>query len=94
MNYRSAVVFGTAREVADVSKKARIFDAMVQRYFSGRTLGYDYNPPSSADLAVTTVIEVQIDEWSGKARRGGPTGPDDSNMDAPGSAGVIEFRES
>ena len=94
MNYRSAVAFGTASEVANVSKKARVFDAMVQRYFPGRTLDCDYNPPSSADLAVTTVIEVQIDEWSGKARRGGPTGPDDSNMDAPGSAGVIELRES
>ena len=94
MNYRSAVVFGTAREVSDVSKKARIFDAMVQRYFPGRTLGYDYSPPSSADLAVTTVIEIQIDEWSGKARRRGPTGPDDRNVDAPGSAGVIELRES
>ena len=94
MNYRSAVVFGTATEIADALKKERIFDAMVQRYFPGRTLGYDYNPPSAADLAVTTVIEVQIDEWSGKARRGGPTGPDDKNTDALGSAGVIKLRES
>ena len=35
MNYRSAVVFGTAREVADESEKSEIFDDMVQRYFPG-----------------------------------------------------------
>ena len=94
MNYRGAVVFGTAREVADQPTKARILDAMVQSYFPGRTLGHDYYPPSLADLAATTVIEVQIDEWSGKARRGGPSGPDDNSLDAPGSAGVIELREA
>ncbi len=32
MNYRSAVVFGTAREVTDDSDKSEIFDDMVQRY--------------------------------------------------------------
>ena len=94
MNCRSAVVFGTAREVADESMKARIFSAMVQSYFPGRTSGHDYYPPSSADLAATTVIEVQIGEWSGKARHGGPSGPDDNSIDAPGSAGVIELREA
>ena len=45
MNYRSAVVFGTAREVTDESEKSEIFDDMVQRYFPGRTLDHDYNAP-------------------------------------------------
>ena len=45
MNYRSAVVFGTAREVTDESEKSAIFDDMVQRYFPGRTLDHDYNAP-------------------------------------------------
>ena len=31
MNYRSAMVFGEAREVTDESEKARLFDDMVQR---------------------------------------------------------------
>ena len=48
--------------------------------------------PPSADLGVTTLIEVKIEDWSGKARRGGPTGPDD-DPNALGSAGVVEFRE-
>ena len=93
MNYRSAVVFGAAREVTDDSVKSEIFDDMVQRYFPGRTLGHDYNVPPSADLGITTLVEVRIEDWSGKARRGGPTGADDDDPNAPGSAGVIEPRE-
>ena len=93
MNYRSAVVFGTAREVTDDSVKSEIFDDMVQRYFPGRTLDHDYNAPPSADLGITTLVEVRTEDWSGKARRGGPTGPDDDDPNAPGSAGVVEFRE-
>ena len=93
MNYRSAVVFGEASEVTDESEKSQIFDDMVQRYFPGRTLDQDYNAPPSADLGVTTLVEVRIEAWSGKARRGGPTGPDDDDPNALGSAGVIELRE-
>ena len=92
MNYRSAVVFGAAREVTDESEKSEIFDDMVQRYFPGRTLGHDYNVPPSADLSITTLVKVRIEDWSGKARRGGPTGPDDDDPNALGSAGVVEFR--
>ena len=94
MNYRSAVVFGAAREVTDDSVKSEIFDDMVQRYFPGRTLDHDYNAPPSADLGITTLVEVRIEDWSGKARRGGPTGPDDDDPNALGSAGVIELREA
>ena len=65
MNYRSAVVFGAAREVTDDSDKSEIFDDMVQRYFPGRTLGRDYNVPPSADLGITTLVEVRVEDWSG-----------------------------
>ena len=36
---------------------------------------------------------LRIEDWSGKARRGGPTGPDDDDPNALGSAGVVELRE-
>ena len=93
MNYRSVVLFGTAREVTDHDEKFALFDQMVQRYFPDRLLERDYNPPPASDLGVTTLVEVEIEEWSAKARRGGPTGPDDDNPDALGSAGFTEFRE-
>ena len=93
MNYRSVVLFGTAREVTDHDEKFALFDQMVQRYFPDRLLERDYNPPPASDLGVTALVEVEIEEWSAKARRGGPTGPDDDNPDALGSAGFTEFRE-
>ena len=93
MNYRSVVLFGTAREVTDHDEKFALFDRMVQRYFPNRLLERDYNPPPASDLGVTALVEVQIEEWNAKARRGGPTGPDDDNPDALGSAGFTTFRE-
>ena len=93
MNYRSVVLFGTAREVTGHDEKFALFDQMVQRYFPDRLLERDYNPPPATDLGVTALVEVQIEEWSAKARRGGPTGPDDDNPAAPGSAGFSDLRE-
>ena len=93
MNYRSAVVFGQAREITDEAEKFQLFDEMVQRYFPGRTVGRDYNVPSSADLGVTALVEVTVEDWNAKARRGGPTGPDDDSADAAGSAGVLPLSE-
>ena len=93
MNYRSVVLFGLAREVTDNDEKSALFDRMVQRYFPDRLLERDYNPPPATDLGVTALVEVQVEDWNAKARRGGPTGPDDDNPDALGSAGFTEFRE-
>ena len=93
MNYRSVVLFGTGREVTDEAEKFDLFDAMVQRYFPGRMVGTDYNTPPPADLGVTTLVEVTIEEWNGKRRIGPPTGPDDDDTTALGSAGVVELRE-
>ena len=93
MNYRSVVAFGQARQVEDGPEKFRLFDQMVQRYFNGRTLDRDYRSPSEQDLAATALLEVTIGRWNAKARRGGPTGPEDDGPDAPGSAGVIDLRE-
>ena len=93
VNYRSATLFGNAREVTDEDEKFDLFDKMVQRYFPGRMVGHDYNAPPSPDLGVTALVEVRIEEFNAKARRGAPTGPDDDKPDALGSAGVIELRE-
>ena len=93
MNYRSVVLFGKGIEVTDEDEKFDLFDAMVQRYFPGRNVGNDYNAPPPADLGVTALVKVVIEEWNGKRRIGPPTGPDDDKADALGSAGVVELRE-
>ena len=89
INYRSVVLFGSGREITDPAEKYALFDAMVRRYFPGRTIGSDYNAPPDADLGITALVEIRIQEWNAKARRGGPTGPDDADADALGSAGVV-----
>lgn len=91
MNYRSVVLFGRSREVADETEKYQLFNEMVRRYFPGRTAGQDYHEPPSQDLGVTALVEVTIEEWNGKVRSGGPTGPEDDEPDAPGSAGIIDL---
>jgi hypothetical protein len=89
MNYRSVVCFGRGRKVTDPAVMQRVYRGMVSRYFPGRTAGRDYSEPTSAHLEATTLIEVQIDEWSAKAREGGPAGPLDREADAPGTCGVV-----
>lgn len=93
INYRSVVLFGKGHDIVDEDKKFELFDKMVQRYFPGRKVGEHYNAPPSADLGITALVEVDIEEWNAKARRGGPTGPDDDKPDASGTAGVVDLRE-
>jgi nitroimidazol reductase NimA-like FMN-containing flavoprotein (pyridoxamine 5'-phosphate oxidase superfamily) len=93
MNYRSVVLLGKARAITGQSEKFELLDRMVRRYFPGRSVGSDYAGPPPADLGVTAMVEVRIEEWNAKARRGGPTGPDDDKPGAPGTAGVVQLRE-
>jgi hypothetical protein len=53
----------------------------------------DYQPATRQQLAATLLVEVAIEEWSAKARRGGPRGPYDDDPTAPGSAGVLPIVE-
>jgi uncharacterized protein len=89
MNYRSVVSFGRGREVTDGETQQRAYRAMVARYFPGRTAGRDYEAPSAAHLEATTLVEVSIEEWSAKAREGGPAGPLDRDPSAAGTCGVV-----
>jgi uncharacterized protein len=89
MNYRSVVLFGSARVIPQESAKAALFEQMVERYFAGRKPGRDYEPLPSAHLDNTLLVEVQIEETSAKARTGAPAGPHDADPDAPGTCGVL-----
>lgn len=91
MNYRSVVCFGRARMITNDSEKTRIFEQAIQRYFPGRKEGQDYEGPTVAHLKQTTLLELKIEEWSAKARTGGPKGPQDTDPDAPGTAGFMKL---
>lgn len=89
LNYRSIVGFGTATVITEQQEIVSIFERMTQRYIPGRTAGRDYSPPPAEDLRGMTLLRVTIDEWSAKARRGGPLGEFDTDDSVPGTAGVI-----
>ena len=91
VNYRSVVCFGHTHAITDNAVKEAIFERMIARYFPDRTAGRDYAPPELGHLRGTAVIAIEIEEWSAKARRGGPKGPGDDQPDAPGTRGVIPF---
>jgi uncharacterized protein len=91
VNYRSVVCFARAALPLDGDVAARVLEAMIARYFPGRTVGRDYAAPTPEHLDATGVVALEIEEWSAKARRGGPLGPLDHDPDAPGSAGVLDL---
>jgi nitroimidazol reductase NimA-like FMN-containing flavoprotein (pyridoxamine 5'-phosphate oxidase superfamily) len=86
MNYRSAVLFGTARELTDPADKADALAALVEHILPGR--GAVARPPSPKELAATRVLVMPIEAASAKRRAGGPL-DDVEDQDRPGWAGEI-----
>jgi nitroimidazol reductase NimA-like FMN-containing flavoprotein (pyridoxamine 5'-phosphate oxidase superfamily) len=75
MNYRSVVVLGPGREVAEAPEKATALEAVVDHVARGR--GTEVRPPSPAELRATAVVAVALGEASAKVRRGPPVDDED-----------------
>ncbi len=86
MNYRSAVVFGTARLVADDEERLTALRAVTEQLVPGR---WEHSrPPSRKELAATAVLALPLDEASVKVRTGpAKDEPEDYQLDF--WAGVI-----
>jgi nitroimidazol reductase NimA-like FMN-containing flavoprotein (pyridoxamine 5'-phosphate oxidase superfamily) len=89
MNYRSAVVYGVAREVVDREEKLRALDALVEHVCAGRSA--EVRAPNEPELRQTIVLVMPIDEASAKVRTGGPV-DDEDDYALPVWAGVIPLR--
>ncbi|HUF36337.1 MAG TPA: pyridoxamine 5'-phosphate oxidase family protein, partial [Gemmatimonadales bacterium] len=89
VNYRSVVCFARSAPEPDPETRRRVLEAMIARYFPGRTPGRDYEAAPAAHLEATAFIALEIEEWSAKARRGEPRGPRDADPIAWGTAGVV-----
>lgn len=70
INYRSVVVFGTAREVTDPHEKEAALVAIVEHIVPGRSA--DARGPTPSELRATRVLVMDLDEASAKVRSGGP----------------------
>jgi nitroimidazol reductase NimA-like FMN-containing flavoprotein (pyridoxamine 5'-phosphate oxidase superfamily) len=86
MNYRSAVVFGTARLVTDEAERLAALHAITEQLAPGR---WDHaRLPSRKELAATAVLAVPLAEASVKVRTGPPSDePEDYDSDV--WAGVL-----
>ncbi len=68
--YTSVLVFGTARLIESAGEKARILNAVSERFAAGRP----YQPVDASGVGGCSVVEIQIGKISGKR-----------NVDPPGA---------
>jgi nitroimidazol reductase NimA-like FMN-containing flavoprotein (pyridoxamine 5'-phosphate oxidase superfamily) len=68
VEYRSVVVFGCARVVADETESARGLQMLLDKYFPRHRPGRDYRPLQPEELARTAVYRVDIERWSAKQK--------------------------
>jgi nitroimidazol reductase NimA-like FMN-containing flavoprotein (pyridoxamine 5'-phosphate oxidase superfamily) len=70
VNYRSAVVLGTARAVAGEAEKRHALERLVEHVVPGRTS--EARRPSRGELRATEVVALAVEEASAKIRSGPP----------------------
>jgi uncharacterized protein len=86
VNYRSAVVFGTARIVTDEAERLTGLRAVTEQLIPGR---WDsLRAPTRKELAATMVLAVPLAEASVKVRTGPPK-DEPADLDSPVWAGVV-----
>jgi nitroimidazol reductase NimA-like FMN-containing flavoprotein (pyridoxamine 5'-phosphate oxidase superfamily) len=86
MNYRSVVVYATAREVTDPAEQARAQEILVEHVIRGRAA--EARLPNTQELKQTAILALPLDEASAKVRVGGPKDPDE-DLDLDVWAGVL-----
>jgi nitroimidazol reductase NimA-like FMN-containing flavoprotein (pyridoxamine 5'-phosphate oxidase superfamily) len=89
VDYRSVVLFGTARVIGDPDTKLAALRAFTERLVPGRW--DDARRPTDAELRATAVLALPIGTASAKVRTG-PPDDDEDDLDLDVWAGVIPLR--
>ena len=89
-NYRSVMVFGTARKVTDIAEKEARLRTFTNGLWPGRW--EMLRQMTTQELKATTVLSLALDEASAKVRTG-PPGDDEADHALPIWAGVIPVRQ-
>ena len=89
INYRSVVVFGTARKIEETAGKTRALSVISEHVIAGRW--QDVRRPSEKELQATTVLALSIEEASAKVRQGPPL-DDEEDYALPVWAGVVPLK--
>jgi nitroimidazol reductase NimA-like FMN-containing flavoprotein (pyridoxamine 5'-phosphate oxidase superfamily) len=66
LQFRSVVVFGTARIVTDPNEARRLLYGLISKYFPRMTAGKEYREITEKELRATSIYALQIESWSGK----------------------------
>jgi nitroimidazol reductase NimA-like FMN-containing flavoprotein (pyridoxamine 5'-phosphate oxidase superfamily) len=75
VNYRSVVVLGAARPIADLSERMTAIEAFTERLIPGRW--QEARPPTLKELKAISVLSLPLDEVSAKVRTGPPLDDDE-----------------
>src|SRR5580692_10473976 len=86
MNYRSVVILGTARAVADAKEKLEALRLLSEHILPGRWV--ESRQPNERELKATLVLRLPIEEFSAKVRQGPPV-DDEEDYAFPTWAGVV-----
>jgi hypothetical protein len=87
--YRSVVIFGAASLVSDGAEKARVLNLFVDAVLPGRA--GEVRAMSDAEVRLTMVVAVMIDEASAKVSAG-PTEDPDEDLGLPIWSGTVPAR--
>jgi len=86
VNYRSAVILGTARLVDAPAEKLEALRVFTDHVMKGRW--EDVRQPTEQELKATSVLALPLEEVSAKVRTGGPV-DDEADYTLPVWAGVL-----
>jgi uncharacterized protein len=86
MNYRSVMVFGTAKVLTDQEKHSAL-EIFTNQLLPNRW--QEVRPMTAKEAAATMIVAITLDQMSGKARTGGPADEPGSDLNLPIWAGHI-----
>ncbi len=67
--YAGVILFGRARLAETDEEKRRALQSLLDKYFPELRPGVDYRPITEKEMAITSVIAIEIDGWSGKRKQ-------------------------
>ena len=89
VNYRSVVLYGTARPLTEAEELERALEAFTEKLVPGRWA--DVRWPTRKELKGTAALALPIEEGSAKVRTGPPI-DDDEDYALDAWAGVVPMR--
>lgn len=66
LQFRSVIVYGSARIVSDPAEARRLLYGLIAKYFPAMTAGKEYREITDKEIRATSIYTIQIESWTGK----------------------------